>query len=162
MPTDASIACRPKPNASPCAYVDAVRDAERRRDRDLHEADVAGPQRDHRRDVHQDQHEPGRRQPDVDVERLHRRPHREHLAVQPKHWPRIATSARNGLAHDSEAVPAIVTIRRTRAHPVEARLAVVRARTQLRTGTAQTPTARRIQRLVYAQCGIFAARAPRR
>ena len=59
---------------------DAVAAAQRRRDRDLREPDVAGPEREHRRDVHQQQHDAGGRQRRVDVERAHRRPHGEQLA----------------------------------------------------------------------------------
>ena len=53
--------------------------AERKGHRRLHEADVPGPERDDRRDVHQDEHEAGRGERRVDAERLHRRVHGEEL-----------------------------------------------------------------------------------
>ena len=77
-PDEASIAWSPIPNANPRAYGDPVRD-ERQSDRRLHEADVAGPEREDRRDVHQHEHEPGGGERQVDLERLHRRPHRREL-----------------------------------------------------------------------------------
>ena len=79
IPTDASIACSPKPYATPVLYADAVA-GERRRDRDLHEPDVARPEREDGHDVHQQQDDAGGRQRRVDVERAHRGVDGEELA----------------------------------------------------------------------------------
>jgi hypothetical protein len=57
---------------------DPVRD-ERERDRRLQEPDVARPEREDRRDVHQQEHEPRRGERLVDSERPHRGPHRQQL-----------------------------------------------------------------------------------
>ena len=97
-PTDASIACRPIPNAKPRAYGDAVLH-ERQRDRRLDEADVPGPEREDRRDVHQHEHEPGGGERLVDVERAHRRPDRDELehpaeVLEGRRRQRPATGAR--------------------------------------------------------------------
>src|SRR4051794_22860917 len=64
---------------------DAVRLAhavvhERERDRGLDEADVPGPEGKDRRDVDQHEHQTGRRDRQVDVERIHGRPDCEELA----------------------------------------------------------------------------------
>jgi hypothetical protein len=70
---------QPEPVGDRLSRRDAVL-AQRQRDRCLEEADVAGPEREQRRHVHQQQHEPGRRERRVDVEGPHRRVDREELA----------------------------------------------------------------------------------
>ena len=70
---------QPKAEREALGVRNAVAD-ERRRDRHLEQADVAGPERDDRRHVHEHEHEPGGRELDVDGERLHRQPDREQLA----------------------------------------------------------------------------------
>ena len=78
-PTDISTTCRTSPKAKPVRR-DAVL-AKRQRHRRLEEPDVAGPEREDRRHVHQQQHERRRRQRRVDVERLAWRPRRRAAAA---------------------------------------------------------------------------------
>ena len=78
MPTEASIAWSPKPNAIAFPAGDAVR-AQRQGDCRLQQPDVPRPERKERRHVHQQQHEPGRGQRRVDVEGPHRHVDREEL-----------------------------------------------------------------------------------
>ena len=80
---------------------DAVVD-ERGRDGDLHEPDVARPERDDRRDVHQHEHEPGRSERLVDLECPHRRPDGEQLADPAEELERRRLERRHRAAHDRE------------------------------------------------------------
>src|SRR4051794_25187220 len=83
------------------AIGNAVR-AQRQRDRRLEEADVAGPEREDRRDVHQ--HEDDSRNGDrlVDVEREHRRPDGEQLEEPAERLERPRRDGGDPPAHDRE------------------------------------------------------------
>ena len=138
----------------------AVGDAvvhERRRDRDLDEADVAGPEREDRRDVDQHEHEPGGGERLVDVERVHRRPHREQLA-QPARELEGGRATRRAAERASPrgprgpASPSAAACRALRAHR-----GAGSARSPTRRGTAARRRASTIAIAVTAQPGIFAA-----
>src|SRR5439155_327246 len=77
---------------------------ERKRDRSLDEPDVPRPEREDRRNVHQDEHEAGGRQRLVDSERPHRRPDREELARPAEQLEEASERSRPRLPHDAETV----------------------------------------------------------
>ncbi len=82
---------------------DAVRD-ERKRDRGLHQPDVARPEREDRRHVHQHQHEPGCGHRRVDVEGAHRRVDREELEEPAEALERDRPHGGPAGAHHAEPV----------------------------------------------------------
>ena len=125
-PTDASIACSPKPKATPVAVVDAVAD-ERRRDRDLDEPDVAGPEREDRRDVHQQEHERRRRAAPRGC-RTRASPSRPRAAgTSSRRTGRGSRALPPRAAHDAEPEAGHGDDALHRAHPLEPRRAWCRA-----------------------------------
>ena len=157
MPTEASIACRPMPNANPLRVADAVLD-ERERDRRLDETEVPRPEREDRRHVHQHEHEPGCRQAARGCRtRASRRTRRAAGRASRGTGGRPRTSRGERLVHDARArACAIVTSRRTGPSLVEHRSAGDAARSASANANRPTPIAATSVRLVIAQCGIFA------
>src|SRR5262249_23045688 len=82
---------------------DAVAD-ERDRNGDLHKAEVPGPEREDRRDVHQHEDEAGRREWKVDAERPHRGPDGEQLTEPAGELERPRLRRRDRRPHDGEPV----------------------------------------------------------
>ena len=95
---------QPEAERDPASLRHPVVREERKGDGRLHEPDVARPEREDRRDVHQHQHDPGGGQSLVDPERAHRRVDREQLTCPPEHLEEDRERCRPGLAHHTEAV----------------------------------------------------------
>ena len=129
---------------------------QRQRDRGLHEADVAGPEREDRRDVHQHEHEAGGRERLVDVERAHRRPDRGELEEPAE----VLVHRRRQRRRSARAS------RRARAAPARAARGTCRSSSSgsgcaasprsPRASSSAKPITNAIAMLVTAQCGSFA------
>ena len=91
---------------------------ERDRHGRLQEADVAGPEREDDRHVHQHEHEPGSREGEVEVERLHHRPDREELHEPADELAHRRTERRHRPPQDGEPLARHDQERPQAPHPV--------------------------------------------
>ena len=100
---------------------DRIRDAIVARpdsDRGLHEPDVAGPERHDRRDVHEDEDEPGGGERRIAAERLHRDVHREELHEPARRCRSTAPASGTGALSTESPCRPMLTSWRAGAHPL--------------------------------------------
>ena len=123
MPTEASIAWSPKPYA--IAFRGERHTSAAAKQSPPATADVAGPEREERRHIHQQQHEPSRGQRRVDVEGPHRRVDREELAEPTEALEERGHRRRGRRVQHAETVPAHLHQPADRAEPLHHRLVPV-------------------------------------